>query len=187
MSARYLLPCQCGHRTEVRPDQAGLEVTCACGAVLRVPTMRGLNSLERVADASVTAARPRAWGPGHAMAFVGAIIVAVGIGWGLLNSKAAGVAEQASIETDRAAHRADIEAASPAQLWIEWSRMPRSLEQIPVGDDQMSQREQFELVRDAQVLAIENQAWVGFGAAALGGIVCLIGIVLSLQRRPAAR
>lgn len=72
MSARYLLPCGCGQQVVVEARQAGLEVACACGARLSVPSIRGLNELARVEGAPPQA--KRTWGPRQGVLLLGALI-----------------------------------------------------------------------------------------------------------------
>jgi hypothetical protein len=55
----YLLPCSCGQKLAVSARQAGESVRCSCGATLEVPTLRGLDTLER---AAAPAAPGRTWG-----------------------------------------------------------------------------------------------------------------------------
>ncbi len=44
----FLLPCACGNQIPVSSKDAGLMVTCSCGAQVKVPTSRGLNALPRI-------------------------------------------------------------------------------------------------------------------------------------------
>jgi hypothetical protein len=77
MATHYLLPCQCGKKTEIDSSQAGLTVRCACGSELAVPAMRGLAGLERVERAPTPSqAQPASmWGPRQGMMFLGAAVV----------------------------------------------------------------------------------------------------------------
>jgi hypothetical protein len=52
---KYLLPCSCGHQTPVEASQAGQQIRCECGAVLEVPTMRGIAQLDRAGPESLAA------------------------------------------------------------------------------------------------------------------------------------
>jgi hypothetical protein len=89
MPVNYLLPCQCGKKTEIDSSQAGLSVRCACGAELVVPTMRGLAALERVeaAPRDLPLQSEAAWGARQGLRFLGSTIVvvaalaALGIWW----------------------------------------------------------------------------------------------------------
>lgn len=77
MATHYLLPCQCGKKTEVDSSQAGLQVRCECGTELPVPTMRGLASLERVDRAAETrgGAKPSSWGRRQGLMFLGGVLL----------------------------------------------------------------------------------------------------------------
>ena len=83
----YLLPCACGQKLRVRTRQAGEEVTCQCGAVVHVPTMRGLRQLEMAKDTEAVVAPPRSMlqGPifaiGMLLLFAGCMILAASLIW----------------------------------------------------------------------------------------------------------
>jgi len=79
MTTHYLLPCNCGKKNEVDSGQAGLNIRCSCGAELAVPTMRGLNQLERAEapppDRRQAAAPQSTWGARQALIFLGLLIL----------------------------------------------------------------------------------------------------------------
>jgi hypothetical protein len=72
---KYLLPCQCGQLISVDASQSGLTQTCRCGAVVVVPTLRGLQKLPKVESAPPP---ERTWGPKQGMIFLGSLIGLVG-------------------------------------------------------------------------------------------------------------
>jgi hypothetical protein len=64
----YLLPCECGHRLQVKKSQAGNFVDCpGCHRKLDVPTIGGLSKLEWIHDESsqsdVNKLLNRRWSP----------------------------------------------------------------------------------------------------------------------------
>lgn len=68
----YLLPCTCGQKTVVSAVQAGETIRCGCGALLQVPSMRGLRDLEHADAADSPSARrapARRWEDRHRAAF----------------------------------------------------------------------------------------------------------------------
>jgi hypothetical protein len=73
----FLVPCQCGQKLEVTPAQAGQQMTCVCGRGIDVPTLRGLQSLERVGDAAAPA--PRRWGARQGLLFLGCAIASLSL------------------------------------------------------------------------------------------------------------
>jgi hypothetical protein len=78
----YLVPCACGKTVSVRARQAGDQVTCSCGAVVNVPTIRGLKQLKTVVDETELPAQRSTWqGPlfsiGLIALFIGAMIFLV--------------------------------------------------------------------------------------------------------------
>ena len=82
MTAQYFLPCSCGQKVRVEPAQAGGQVTCACGAKLNVPTLRGLKQLEIALpdEAAIRRSSGRQWGPVRgAMFSIGLLVVVVSL------------------------------------------------------------------------------------------------------------
>lgn len=91
---KYLFPCsECGTNHKIDIAQAGQRITCACGAALEVPTMRGIRQLEVAEPTGGETADKPAWSPRLGAAFVGGvalmvlglIVVGMGvIGWSRL-------------------------------------------------------------------------------------------------------
>jgi hypothetical protein len=84
MRKRFLLPCDCGKKLIVDATQAGEQLSCECGASLAVPTLRGLESLERLdepAEASASSRRPSSAHPsrmlGSDLAFAGFLFLLI--------------------------------------------------------------------------------------------------------------
>jgi hypothetical protein len=77
MPVKYLLPCTCGQATPLEASQAGQRVTCACGATLTAPTMRGLAALEKVTEPEPKAKSQRRWSRGQGMLFSGGVVTAL--------------------------------------------------------------------------------------------------------------
>ena len=122
---KYLLPCKCGQNIEVDAGQSGLTVTCACGATLEVPTMRGLSTLA-VAESSSSgedgAAPEAAWGPGQGLLFLGTLaticgVIALGL---VLRTK-----PQWMVRSDQIA--VQVERLSTAELWERWHDLRKGI------------------------------------------------------------
>ncbi|HVU87729.1 MAG TPA: hypothetical protein VHD36_10440 [Pirellulales bacterium] len=78
IKTEYLLPCPCGHKLAVDRSQAGLSVGCPqCGAALTIPTLRGLDRLERAAPEADQHAQD--WGLRQAVFFVGGLLGALAL------------------------------------------------------------------------------------------------------------
>ncbi len=75
MSTKHLLPCRCGKKIEVDVRQAGQTITCQCGAMVDVPTMRQVRQLERAATTGGKTA-PR-WSPLQGAVFAAGVLIAV--------------------------------------------------------------------------------------------------------------
>ncbi len=80
MTAKYLLPCQCGQQLPVDVSQAGLTISCTCGTKVAVPTLRGLRALPQVAADDDNRPKAAAWGPREGMALIGVLIALIGLG-----------------------------------------------------------------------------------------------------------
>jgi len=135
----FLLPCECGHKLEVTAAQAGQRLTCACGRGIDVPTLRGLQSLERTGGD--TAPAPRRWGARQGLLFLGTAIALVSliaaVGLELTRPKGLIVVErllpplghpglplQDSIEP-----MPNFKTLAPADVWLTWQIT------TPVGAD----------------------------------------------------
>ncbi len=77
---KYLLPCACGNQLPVGPTDAGLMVTCTCGARVKVPNTRGIRALPRLStgvpeDDAESAAR---WGLRYQLLTAGLVCLLFG-------------------------------------------------------------------------------------------------------------
>ncbi len=78
IKTEYLLPCTCGHKLAVDRSQAGLSAPCPqCGAELTIPTLRGLDRLERAEPEAGQSAQD--WGLRQAVIFLGCVISATAL------------------------------------------------------------------------------------------------------------
>src|ERR1700676_1673876 len=133
--SHYLLPCECGRKLAVTATQAGEQLKCACGRQLEVPTLRGLDLLERqVEPASVPELAP--WGWRQGVAFLGAaIFVLASIGLVVLQLLKPESLEKALV--DARSERLDFTALPPAAAWLHWHRVEIGLDRpltVPEGD-----------------------------------------------------
>jgi hypothetical protein len=81
MNTQFLLPCTCGRKIQVQLRQAGEIVTCECGNSVEVPTLSGLKRLEAVKEPAAPKNIQHQWTVGHALIFVGVLIILVAIGF----------------------------------------------------------------------------------------------------------
>ncbi|MBC8876118.1 MAG: hypothetical protein H8E44_42375 [Planctomycetes bacterium] len=120
---KYLLPCEkCGEKTAIDVNQAGQPIACCCGAMLEVPSLRGIRELAR-SDEAVEAVAKRAWSRERGIAFVaGLVIILVTLGLGTI--AVLRITSLADIpEPSVHAHKidgAEIDAMSPLEAWGEW-------------------------------------------------------------------
>jgi len=123
---KYLLPCEeCGEETPIDTNQAGQPIACCCGAMLEVPSLRGIRELARSGEAVETVAK-RAWSRGRGIAFVaGLVIILVTLGLGAIAvvriTSLADISEP-SVHA-REIDGAEIDAMSPLEAWGEWKEL----------------------------------------------------------------
>ncbi|HET6880317.1 MAG TPA: hypothetical protein VFI31_09190 [Pirellulales bacterium] len=176
MATRYLLPCQCGKKSEVDANQAGLTVRCACGAELAVPAMRGLATLEKVESAPAaapTSAAP-AWGARQGVMFLGAAILIV-----------AGLAalffwirfvEPVTLRPDyQEVNRERNEELSLEDSFAEWREKLQKGIEIPELEMQLEKYEEYNE-------GIMQWEFVCGGFAAIGLLLMVVGLFLPEPR-----
>ena len=119
---QYLLPCgACGEKQAIEPRQAGRRIACGCGAVLEVPSLRGIRELAHTAPTKTRRTGP-AWSPARGLAFVGGMLVAVvGLlvaGYALLVWRSLDTSEP--LPEDLAAVYALIDQKTPEETLLLW-------------------------------------------------------------------
>jgi len=128
MKTAYLLPCQCGEKLQVDSSQAGLSVRCQCGADVAIPTLRGLDKLER--SASQVAPPARDWGPRQATIFLGGFMAAIALPAvaGLRFTAPAFPQAQLDAIIEKAGATDDLDQLAPEQLYSLWNQLKRGTE-----------------------------------------------------------
>ncbi len=174
MKTKYLLPCDCDNPVAVDASQAGLTVQCNCGAKLKVPTMRGLAQCERVEQQVAQATK--SWGVGQGAILLGAIVLLAGLLAGSYSRYVSNgyAAIEYTVRIDHDAHREDVEAMTPSQVWIEWLSLPRSLESIELEVDPVGNRRREAIIRQ-HATQFRRLSWVGFAVAAAGAAIAITG------------
>lgn len=181
MTTKYLLPCECGNQVAVDATQAGLTVHCTCGKELQVPTMRGLSRCERATE---EVEQPSGdWSTGKGLILLGTIVLLLGIVGTVYAWQVAEFNQNLdfTLRVDYEAHRKDVEVMSPSELWIEWVRMPRSIETMPVEDDSLGARAH-ERMRDQFVSRYRRFIWLGVGVSVIGAALAAFGAVLTYRK-----
>jgi hypothetical protein len=180
MSTHYLLPCQCGKKTEIDSSQSGLTIRCACGAELVVPAMRGLAALERIeaAPRDVVSEPGPSWGAQQGLVFLGSTIVVVAA-LGAFAIWWIKMPEPLTLnENYQEANRAIIDQQAPEALIVIWQDARHGIEQAP-AEEMLDHYDQ--LV--AEVLTWE-MIWGGVGAVGL--VVAVVGLFMGVGRPAAA-
>src|SRR6476660_2602728 len=113
---KYLLPCPaCNSRLPVETGQAGQTIRCSCGTSVEVPSIRGLRTLEPLADEPPAAAT---WTTRKGFLFLGA---AISIGALLAAAVVAAFRPSANdpggfkIEINEEAIRSEVAALAPVE------------------------------------------------------------------------
>jgi hypothetical protein len=179
MPTHYLLPCQCGKKTEIDSSQSGLTIRCACGTELTVPAMRGLAALERLeaAPRAVVSEPGPSWGAQQGFVFLGSTIVVVAalaafaIWWFRMPEPLA------LNENYQETNRAIIDQQPPDALIVIWQDARNGIEQ----------RQGEEMLDHLDRVIAEVLGWeMIFGAiGAVGLVLVLIGLFMRVGR-PAA-
>jgi hypothetical protein len=141
--------------------QAGQIVHCTCGANVEVPTIRALRELEQVSDEPAGTSR---WTTRHSVAFLGLLIFAGALAFSLYLHLRAPIFDPSGYENE-------VQAASPEQSWEHWMGNLRHGPRMRVRQadhDVITRR----AVKDQYV---ERWEWVGYGVAAFGLVIALVG------------
>ena len=80
MATEYLLPCECGQNLRITKAQAGQEVSCVCGKILSVPTLRAIGQLEPATSETLEKAGRESGSPNVARNLACAVLMAVMMG-----------------------------------------------------------------------------------------------------------
>lgn len=179
MPTHYLLPCQCGKKTEIDSSQSGLTVRCSCGTGLTVPPMRGLSVLERVeaAPREVISEPAPSWGAGQAVMFLGSTILVIAalaafcVWWFRMPEPLT------LIDNYQETNRAFIDQQPPDALIAMWQDYRNGVEQRPA--EEMLDR--YDRVV-AEVLAWEMIC----GGVGAGGLVLVVIGLFMQAGRPAS-
>jgi hypothetical protein len=179
MTTYYLLPCSCGKKTEVDSGQAGLNLRCSCGAELAVPTMRGLNQLERAAEPPAgrrPVASPQSrWGARQALIFLGLVILLGVLPPAVLVWYTYPPRPQL-VDNFQEMNRDDIDRMALLQTWELWKGLRKDF----------ADETEMPLMQVYQVLekAARTRATI---VATIGGIGLLLIVAGLLVKKPARR
>jgi hypothetical protein len=180
MATIYLLPCTCGETLRIDANQAGLDVPCRCGKVVKAPTLRGLSQLERVEDAAAAKPLPE-WGTRHRLALIGSLIVVCGLtiaGWYWFTTPP--YDPKISIDP-RIPKRVEAEvAAMPAEKLIEtWEKL---------AQEKLDRSEPPDVVEYRRmVLRRRGFMYAGLAVVAIGGLVLASAFILDKPKTKPAR
>ena len=116
MTTRYLLPCKCGENLQVDASEAGLTLTCVCGAQLEAPTLRGLTKLQKVVVLDPPA--KEVWGGRQRGIVIGTLVALLGFSLGLYWTMKPSVTPREALDIRELSHD-----ASPAETLVLWQQI----------------------------------------------------------------
>ena len=162
MGIKYLLHCRCGQQLAVEKSQAGTQILCRCGLQVEVPTLRRLDTLEKVGRLE----RPARWTQTQGILFVCGVLLLLGGGissslcyWSMPPGQFPGRAGLAA-DLDRRSHA--LGATETLRLWNFYRNSPRLMIQLP-GE--------IETLREQRAL-LSISAWVSGIFLLLAGLGC---------------
>jgi hypothetical protein len=125
---QYLLPCStCDKKHPIEPRQAGQQISCVCGAVLEVPSLRGIRQLTPVAASQVRRKQSR-WSLLRGLIFVGGLVALVlGLVIGGYGGRVwLGLDTSEPLPENLTAAYASIERMTPDQTLVLWQEEIRN-------------------------------------------------------------
>jgi hypothetical protein len=178
MKTAYLLPCQCGEKLQVDSSQAGLSVHCRCGADVSIPTLRGLDKLERSAGQVATPAR--VWGPRQAVIFLGGFLTALALPAVAGLRVTAPAFPQAQIDAliEQAGTTEGLDQLPPEQLYSLWKQLKQG---------SVYNAELVTLISQYDVAATAHRQRVRYAVGALVLGASILGVGFLIPKSVAAR
>jgi hypothetical protein len=195
--SRFLLPCACGQKHEVSSAQAGQRLTCSCGRQLDVPTLRELQSLERVDEKTPTMATARRWNARKGLVFLGLTLVVIAVGgrvW-LHQTRPRELAvvrllvppsEKKASFFDTIAYLDDFSKLSPADSWLTW----QATAPAGIARGLTNPGRNADLTKAHWVENWEGWSYFDWGIGGLGVLLVAIGLLIpqrKARRRAAGR
>ncbi|HEY4312759.1 MAG TPA: hypothetical protein VGN12_25135 [Pirellulales bacterium] len=179
MKTEYLLPCQCGQKLAVDRSQAGLSIRCEhCGAEVAIPTLRGLEKLERATPEESDSGGE--WGTRQGLLFLGTTITTLALAASAFIWLARPIFPQEYHDAiiDAAGSTVDLDQMSLSQTFAVWKELqqPPEVPNIPEYRDLITN---FEAAR----AIFQRRLTIALGAAACG--VAVLGVSLLVPKRKA--
>jgi hypothetical protein len=165
--SKYVLECSCGNKLPVEIGQAGGRVTCSCGNVVDVPTLRQLRHLPR--DTSVVERPVSTWSPRKGLITASLIVVGV-----IVIANAWSWFTQPKMPTfDPVAYQQEVDARlkklTPATGWQVWVEYYRPMSERGFSYLELVNRRQIEAIV-AQRESLRRTLWI---VAAIAGVTAL--------------
>jgi len=155
----FLLPCACGNQIPVSSKDAGLMVTCSCGAQVKVPTSRGLNALPRIGggDEDVRSDAGRGWGLRNQLLTAGLVCLLFG------GIATATLIWKRPVEPSRAMAAQEFKYMPPetlVNLWIQYQEGFQPLDTTVAAKYQQDRDENARLTWIAGIIALAGAGMI---------------------------
>jgi hypothetical protein len=180
MKTEYLLPCQCGQKLTVDRSQAGLAVRCEhCGAEVAIPTLRGLDKLERAAPEETDTSGE--WSTRQGLLFLGATITTLALAASAFIWLARPIFPQEYHDAliEAAGSTVDLDQMPLSQTFAVWKELqqPPDVANIPEYRDLITN---FDYAR----AHFQRQLTIALGAAACGVVVLGVSLLVPKRKTP---
>ncbi len=159
MTAQYLLPCSCGQQVVVEPRQAGETITCSCGAVLQIPTLLDMRSLDP-AEPSPATSSAKTWSIRDQLRLLGIVFLLAAIGGGVWLYLKKPVSKFDAVSPEQI--REGYKKFTPSTTWDGWNYMQRGLDRR-IDQDYAAAMAQFQIWQG--VVAVITLAGIAMLAA----------------------
>jgi hypothetical protein len=126
VTAKYLLPCDCGRQIVVEKRQAGQTMLCSCGASLSAPTLLDMTGLEPAAPEPVIEPAPSTWGSQQRLRMLGILLVLAALAGGVWLFFERPRSRFDVIDPERI--RETCQSFTPSHTWDVWERMKKGLD-----------------------------------------------------------
>jgi hypothetical protein len=177
MPTTYLLPCPNGHPIEIDTGQAGLTVTCTCGAQATAPTLRGFQDLQK-STKQVAAETGTTWRWPHTLMLLGGLVLLPSAV--LIGQEISGYPPHpGDLEIDIRRYYAPLDGLTPREVFEgPWQEVQQDLNEAPELPELIVYRR---IARDANFrLAVKS------GVGGLGLILFVAGAAGAFFTRPRA-
>ena len=162
--SKYLVECSCGNKLPVELGQAGGQITCSCGKLVEVPTLRKLRHLPQV-EAEVVR-QTSTWSARKGVATAGLLLagaLAIVNAWSWFTQPKVPEFNATAYQQEIIEPR--LKAMTPTQSWLMWIEYYKPLAERGFGNLELVQRAAIE-ANIAERQSLRRTLWVVAAIAA---------------------